>query len=92
MTDILGCCGTSQGNGAAIELEIWEVDEIGLMRILKHEPPGLTLGRVVLADSAEVLGVLAEPYLVEGMLEITTTGLAKYSLNRRPARFELRTV
>ena len=66
-----GMLRTSQGNGAAIELEIWEVDEIGLMRILKHEPPGLTLGRVVLADSAEVLGVLAEPYLVEGMLEIT---------------------
>ena len=69
-----GMLRTSQGNGAAIELEIWEVDEIGLMRILKHEPPGLTLGRVVLADSAEVLGVLAEPYLVEGMLEITNYG------------------
>jgi hypothetical protein len=50
------------------------VDEIGLMRILEHEPPGLTLGRVLLAAGDEVLGILAEPYLVKGMPEITISG------------------
>ena len=69
-----GMLRSSQGNGAAIELEIWEVDDFGLMRILEYEPPGLTLGRVVLAGGDEVFGILAEPYLVEGMLEITNFG------------------
>ena len=69
-----GMLRTSQGNGAAIELEIWEVDENGLMGILEQEPPGLTLGACALADGDEVLGILAEPYLVEGMPEITNYG------------------
>lgn len=69
-----GMLRSGPGNGAAIKLEIWEVDEIGLMRILEHEPPGLTLGRVLLAAGDEVLGILAEPYLVEGMPEITNSG------------------
>jgi gamma-glutamylcyclotransferase (GGCT)/AIG2-like uncharacterized protein YtfP len=69
-----GMLRTNQGDAGAIELEIWEVDEQGLMRILKQEPPGLTIGRVVLTTGDEVLGVLAEPYLVEGMPEITKFG------------------
>jgi gamma-glutamylcyclotransferase (GGCT)/AIG2-like uncharacterized protein YtfP len=88
-----GMLRTSQGNGAAIELEIWEVDEIGLIRILEQEPSGLTLGRVLLAKGDEVLGILAEPYLVEGMLEITSHGGWRGYLNQAPpARFELTTV
>ena len=57
--------------GAAIELEIWEVDARGLTAILEGEPPGLTIGRVTLDDDTDVFGVLAEPYLVEGQVEIT---------------------
>jgi gamma-glutamylcyclotransferase (GGCT)/AIG2-like uncharacterized protein YtfP len=69
-----GMLRTSQGDGAAIELEIWEVDEKRLIQILEQEPPGLTLGRVQLASGVEVTGVLAEPYRVEGMPEITQFG------------------
>jgi hypothetical protein len=69
-----GMIRTGQGNGAAIELEIWEVDELGLTRILQQEPPGLTLGRILLEAGDELLGILAEPYIVEGMQEITVYG------------------
>jgi hypothetical protein len=77
---------TSQGDGAAIEVEIWDVSEKGLMDILDQEPPGLTLGRVQLTAGVEVMGVLAEPYLVEGMPEITQFGGWRgYLSARQPA-------
>ena len=60
--------------GAAIRLELWEVPASGLIQILGQEPAGLTLGRVVLADGREVLGVLIEPYAIEGQREITGFG------------------
>ena len=69
-----GMIRTSAGNGGAIALEIWDVDEMGLIRILSQEPAGLTLGRVLLESGAEFLGMLAEPYLVEGKREITHFG------------------
>jgi hypothetical protein len=43
----------------------------GLAAILLREPPGLSIGKVRLADGEEVLGVLGEPILCEGMKEIT---------------------
>jgi gamma-glutamylcyclotransferase (GGCT)/AIG2-like uncharacterized protein YtfP len=69
-----GMLRTSLKECAAIELEIWDVDEKGLVRIFEQEPPGLTLGRVLLAGGDECLGVLAESYLVEGKTEITKYG------------------
>ena len=60
--------------GAAIELELWQVPPQGLAAILLAEPAGLSIGKVVLADGAEVLGVLGEPWLCEGRPEITRHG------------------
>jgi gamma-glutamylcyclotransferase (GGCT)/AIG2-like uncharacterized protein YtfP len=60
--------------GAEIAVELWEVDAAGLVRILEGEPPGLTVGWVRLADGRELLGVLAEPYLVRDQPEITAAG------------------
>jgi len=60
--------------GAAIALEIWEVDGPGLIQILEREPPGLTIGWVLLEDDSQVLGVLAEPYLVQDKVEISSFG------------------
>ncbi len=60
--------------GGAIAVELWELEAAGLVRILEEEPPGLAVGRVRLADGSEVLGVLAEPYIVEGQREITAFG------------------
>jgi hypothetical protein len=60
--------------GRAIALEIWEVPPEGLAAILQQEPPGLAIGKVLLADGAEVLGVLGEPFIVDGQREITAHG------------------
>jgi gamma-glutamylcyclotransferase (GGCT)/AIG2-like uncharacterized protein YtfP len=60
--------------GAAIELELWEMPPQALAAILLSEPAGLSIGKVVLDDGAEVLGVLGEPWLCEGRPEITRHG------------------
>lgn len=60
--------------GAAVAVEVWAVPPEGLTRILLQEPPGLCIGKVILGDGEEVLGVLGEPFLCEGMKEITAYG------------------
>jgi len=44
--------------GAAIAVEVWDVPAAGLAAILLQEPPGLSIGKVRLADGEETLGVL----------------------------------
>ena len=60
--------------GTAIAVEIWEIPLAGLAKILLQEPPGLCIGKVCLWDGEEVLGVLGEAILCEGMPEITQWG------------------
>lgn len=60
--------------GVAVAVEVWAVPPAGLADILSQEPPGLTIGKVRLADSSKVLGVLGEPVLCEGQKEITAFG------------------
>jgi hypothetical protein len=60
--------------GAAIVVEVWSVPAEGLATILANEPAGLCIGKVMLADGSEVLGVLGEPALCEGQKEITDAG------------------
>ena len=60
--------------GAAIAVEVWSVPAEGLATILVNEPAGLCIGKVLLADGSEVLGVLGEPAICEGQKEITAAG------------------
>ena len=60
--------------GASIAVEIWLVPAAGIASVLLTEPDGLCIGRLTLDDGTEVLGVLAEPVLVEGQREITEHG------------------
>jgi gamma-glutamylcyclotransferase (GGCT)/AIG2-like uncharacterized protein YtfP len=60
--------------GSSIALELWEVPAEGIAGILQAEPAGLSIGKVVLEDGSEVLGVLGEPWLCEGAPEITRHG------------------
>jgi len=60
--------------GVPVVVEVWAVPPEGLAKILLEEPPGLCIGKVELADSEEVLGVIGEPLLVEGQREITSYG------------------
>ncbi len=61
-------------DGQAIALEIWSITPAALGDILLSEPAGLCIGKIVLADGQEVLGVLGEPFLCEGQQEITAYG------------------
>ena len=60
--------------GIAVPVEVWAVPLGGLAKILLQEPPGLSIGKVRLADGSEVLGVLGEPFLCQGQREITSWG------------------
>jgi len=60
--------------GVAIAVEVWAVPSSELATLLLQEPPGLSIGKVRLADGAAVLGVLGEPFLCEGQVEITQYG------------------
>ena len=61
-------------DGVAVDVEVWAVPPAGLASILLKEPPGLSIGKVKLADGSEILGVLGEPVLCEGQKEITSFG------------------
>ncbi|MEM9214434.1 MAG: glutamyl-tRNA amidotransferase [Cyanobacteria bacterium P01_F01_bin.150] len=63
-----------QEGGVAIALEVWDIPPEGLAQVLQQEPPGLCIGKVKLSDGEEVLGVVGEPLLCEGQLEITQWG------------------
>ena len=70
--------------GASIALELWDVEGAGLVQVLEKEPPGLSVGRVLLDDNSQVLGVLAETYATVGMKEITSfRGWRAYSATLR---------
>jgi len=60
--------------GQAIAVEVWAVPPDGICFILQWEPPGLCIGKVRLIDGETVLGVLGEPILCEGQVEITQWG------------------
>jgi hypothetical protein len=60
--------------GVAIALEIWAVPPAGLGQILEQEPPGLCIGKILLADRKVVLGVLGEAFLCRNQLEISQWG------------------
>lgn len=60
--------------GVAISVEVWQVPAAGLGAILWQEPPGLTIGKVRLADGELVLGVLGESISCEGQAEISQWG------------------
>jgi hypothetical protein len=63
-----------RAGGVAIAVELWQVPAAGLATLLEQEPPGLSIGKVRLADGEVVLGVLGEPILCENQLEITEWG------------------
>jgi len=62
---------TTDGSGTAVLVEVWEIPLEGLASVLAKEPAGLTIGKVLLADQSEMLGVVGEPFLVENEREIT---------------------
>lgn len=60
--------------GAAIAVELWDVPPAGVADILMKEPAGLCIGKVLLENGSDTLGVLGELALCEGQREITEYG------------------
>ncbi len=61
-------------NCNTVDVEIWEVPAAGFAQVLQKEPQGLSIGKVTLENGEQVLGVIGEPLLVEGMKEISQYG------------------
>ena len=60
--------------GHAVAVELWNVPAAGIASILMSEPAGLSIGKVLLSDGRDVLGVLGEPWLCADRVEITAFG------------------
>ncbi len=61
-------------DGAAVELEVWELPVVNLGDFLDQIPAPLGLGRVELADGSRVIGFLCEPYILGESRDITRFG------------------
>jgi hypothetical protein len=63
-----------KSGGAAIAAELYAVPRASFPQVVEEEAPGLSVGRVLLDDGTSPLGVIIEPWRVEGMEEITHHG------------------
>ncbi|MFN8121270.1 MAG: allophanate hydrolase [Thermoleophilia bacterium] len=62
------------GDGAAIEVEVWELDAAAFGAFTAEVPPPLGIGTVTLGDGGQVKGFICEPAALEGAEEITRFG------------------
>ncbi|HEY4214882.1 MAG TPA: allophanate hydrolase [Steroidobacteraceae bacterium] len=60
--------------GAAIEVEVYELDVAAFGSFVGEVPPPLAIGTVTLADGSNIKGFLAEPRATVGALDITAKG------------------
>jgi allophanate hydrolase len=61
-------------DGAAIALEVYELDVAAFGSFVAEVPPPLAIGTVTLADGTSVKGFVAEPRAVTGATDITHLG------------------
>ncbi|WP_374942559.1 allophanate hydrolase [Sphingomonas sp.] len=61
-------------DGAAIALEIYELDMAAFGSFVADVPPPLAIGTVTLADGSQVKGFVAEPRALAGAEDITALG------------------
>jgi allophanate hydrolase len=62
------------GGGAAIEVEIYDLDAAAFGSFVAEVPPPLAIGTVTLADGSMVKGFVAEPRAIVGAEDITVLG------------------
>ena len=60
--------------GAAIEVEVWELEPAAFGDFVSKIPGPLGIGKVLLESGEEVPGFIAEPRAIEGAEEITRFG------------------
>jgi allophanate hydrolase len=62
------------GGGAAIEVEVWELEASAFGDFVSKIPEPLGIGKITLADGSRVPGFIAEPRALHGAEEITSFG------------------
>jgi allophanate hydrolase len=72
---------TAQG-GAAIEVEVWELEPAAFGDFVSKIPAPLGIGRIQLASGESLPGFIAEPRAIDGAEEITHLGSWRTWLNR----------
>jgi allophanate hydrolase len=63
-----------EGQGVAIELEVWALSAEGFGRFVAAVPPPLSIGTIALADGRAVQGFLAEAQGIVGARDISSFG------------------
>ena len=66
--------GANDTRGAAIEVEVWELDAASFGDFVAQVPAPMCIGQVRLSDGSDVAGFLCEPVALEGAVEITQFG------------------
>jgi allophanate hydrolase len=64
----------TDADGAAIEVEVWELDAAGFGAFTAEVPPPLAIGTVMLADGRRVKGFVCEAIGLSGAQDITRFG------------------
>jgi hypothetical protein len=64
----------ADGNGQAIEVEVYRLGPHALGRLMATVAPPLAIGSVELADSSVVHGFVCEPYALAGAADISSFG------------------
>jgi allophanate hydrolase len=61
-------------DGAAIEVEVYDLEVAAFGSFVSEVPPPLAIGTVTLADGSSIKGFVAEPRAIVGALDITADG------------------
>ena len=69
-----GLVHVGEDGGAAIELEVWELEPAAFGSFTAEVPPPLAIGGVTLATGETVKGFVCEPRALEGAKDITAWG------------------
>lgn len=69
-----GLVRVGENGGAAIELEVWELDPAGFGAFTAEVPPPLAIGSVTLATGETVKGFVCEPRAIDGAIDVTDFG------------------
>jgi len=69
-----GMLRVAQGDGVAIDLEIWALNAEGFGRFVASIPSPLSIGSIRLADGRQVQGFLVEPEAIKGARDISEFG------------------
>ena len=79
-----GAVFVTDGSGAALEVEVWDIPLENFGRFIVRVQPPLGIGSLKLDDGKLVKGFICEGYAIEGAEEITAMGGWRTYLARQP--------